>query len=306
MQIKADELCECFGDYILDAIGDREAYFSSFSPAEGMCPESLIWLNKKTVTQMVASDTAITANVVVVQAPFDAKPSNNQCYILTSNPRLLFIKILNKYFVDHNSSAIHPSSYVAPGTVLGDNVHIGPFCCIDQNVIIGDNTFLEGNVRIYKNATIGSNVIFQSGVVIGSDVLSFARDLDNSYVRFPSFGSVIIEDSVEIGSNATVVKASIGKTIIGHGTKINANVYIGSSVEIGPYNYIASGVNINGSAHIGSDNFIGSGSVVRNKAKIGSNNTIGAGAVVVKDIGDDKTFTGNPATENQKSKGVKL
>ncbi len=63
-------------------------------------------------------------------------------------------------------------------------------------------------------------------------------------------GSVEIEDEVEIGSNVTIDGASLEKTIIKKGVKIDNLVQIAHNVTIGENSIIVAQVGIAGSAAI--------------------------------------------------------
>ena len=64
-------------------------------------------------------------------------------------------------------------------------------------------------------------------------------------------GNIVIEDDVEIGSNTTLDRGSLGTTVIGQGTKIDNLVQIAHNVRIGRHCVIAAQVGISGSVEIG-------------------------------------------------------
>jgi UDP-3-O-[3-hydroxymyristoyl] glucosamine N-acyltransferase len=57
-----------------------------------------------------------------------------------------------------------------------------------------------------------------------SDGFGFAPHPDGSYQKVSQIGNVVIEDDVEIGSNTTIDRATMGSTIIGKGVKMD-NLY---------------------------------------------------------------------------------
>jgi UDP-3-O-[3-hydroxymyristoyl] glucosamine N-acyltransferase len=61
----------------------------------------------------------------------------------------------------------------------------------------------------------------------------------------------VIEDAVEIGSNTTLDRGSLGITVIGQGTKIDNLVQIAHNVKIGRHCLIVSQTGISGSVEIG-------------------------------------------------------
>ena len=84
-----------------------------------------------------------------------------------------------------------------------------------------------------SDSLIGKNCIVHSGVVIGSDGFGFVISEDKSYSKIPQIGNVHIKDNVEIGSNSTIDRATIGSTIINSGVKIDNLVQIAHNVSIG-------------------------------------------------------------------------
>lgn len=296
-----------YHDYIKGYKGNLNAVFTDFASLEDESNGSLIWISS--LNQISASYLEFGFNASTIICENDDNEiclKEHQCVIFTTSPRLLFAKIITDYFSVKEVNIINSSAIISPSAILGNNVNIGHNCIIEDNVIIGDNSILEGNNHVYSNVVVGNNVILQSGSVVGTEVMSFVHDLDGTFLRFPTFGSVIIEDNVEVGGNSVIVKSSLGKTRIGFGTKINSNSYIGSNVSIGHNNYIAANVIINGSCVIGNNNYIGAGAIFKNKLRIGSNNTFGAGAVVIKNICDNLVVVGNPAKPSNSAKGVIL
>jgi UDP-3-O-[3-hydroxymyristoyl] glucosamine N-acyltransferase len=76
-------------------------------------------------------------------------------------------------------------------------------------------------------------------------------------VKCPRLGNVVIENNVEIGSNTTIDRATMGSTIIRKGVKLDNLIQVGHNVEIGENTVIAAQAGIAGSTKIGSDCMIG-------------------------------------------------
>ncbi|MFW5886715.1 MAG: UDP-3-O-(3-hydroxymyristoyl)glucosamine N-acyltransferase, partial [Bacteroidota bacterium] len=140
---------------------------------------------------------------------------------------------------------------VSEHTIIGNNVKIYPHCYIGDNVQIGDNTIIYPGVKIYEDCSIGSNCIIHAGVVIGSDGFGFAPQAGSNYKKIPQVGNVIIEDEVEIGSNSTIDRATMGSTIIRKGVKLDNLIQVAHNVEIGENTAIAAQSGISGSSKIG-------------------------------------------------------
>jgi UDP-3-O-[3-hydroxymyristoyl] glucosamine N-acyltransferase len=141
--------------------------------------------------------------------------------------------------------------YVGENSVIGNNVKLYPGVYIGDNVTIGDNSMLFPGVKVYSECKIGKECRIHSGVVIGGDGFGFAPQDDSNYMKVAQIGNVIIEDHVEIGSNTTIDRATLGSTIIRKGVKLDNLIQIAHNVEIGEHTVIAAQTGVAGSTKIG-------------------------------------------------------
>jgi UDP-3-O-[3-hydroxymyristoyl] glucosamine N-acyltransferase len=146
---------------------------------------------------------------------------------------------------------IAPFVYVGENAVIEDHVKLNPHVFIDDHVIVKKNTTLNSGVKVYHECQIGENCIIHAGAVIGSDGFGFAPDENNVYRKIPQLGNVVIEDQVEIGSNTTIDRATMGSTIIRKGAKLDNLNQIGHNVQVGENTVIAAQAGIAGSTKIG-------------------------------------------------------
>lgn len=230
--------------------------------------------------------------------PSDYLIYSNKCLIISTKPKLLFVKIINAALQNNFQWEIHPTAVIHPGAIIAKKVYIGAHVFIGKSEI-GENTIIQSNVSIYDNVKIGSNVIIDSGAVIGAAGFGFVRDEDGVPHQFPQLGGVVIEDDVEIGANTCIDRGALEDTIIRKGAKIDNLVQIAHNVEIGKYTYIISQTVIAGSTKIGEKCWIAP-SFILNKITIGDNVTIGFGSVVLKSVPSGETYMGNPALPIEK------
>lgn len=148
-------------------------------------------------------------------------------------------------------------AYIGPGAKLGNKCKIYPGAYLAENVTLGDNVTLFPGVIVYFDCVIGTNVIVHSGAIIGSDGFGFAPNPDGTYNKISQIGNVVIEDDVEIGSNTTIDRATMGSTIIRKGAKLDNLLQIAHNVEIGANTVIAAQTGISGSTKIGDNCVIG-------------------------------------------------
>jgi UDP-3-O-[3-hydroxymyristoyl] glucosamine N-acyltransferase len=149
---------------------------------------------------------------------------------------------------------------ISEGCEIGNNVKIYPGTYIGENVKIGNNTIIYPNANLLSDTVVGENCIIHTGAVIGDDGFGFAPEKDGTFRKIAQLGNVILEDNVEIGSNACIDRAALGSTRIKKGTKIDNLVQIGHNVEIGTNTGIAGQAGIAGSTTIG-DNCLIAGQV---------------------------------------------
>jgi UDP-3-O-[3-hydroxymyristoyl] glucosamine N-acyltransferase len=179
---------------------------------------------------------------------------------------------------------------------IGNNVKIYPQVYIGDNTKVGDNCILFAGVKIYNDCVIGNHCTIHASSVIGSDGFGFAPNSENNYAKVPQIGNVVLEDHVEIGSNSSVDRATLGSTIIRKGVKIDNLVQIAHNVEIGENTVIAGQTGVAGSTKIGKNCMIGAQAGIIGHVKIADGVKIagqsGVGSAIEK---EGEIVQGSPA-----------
>jgi len=135
--------------------------------------------------------------------------------------------------------------------IIGDRVQIYPGVVLYDDVVVGNDSVIHANVTVREQCRIGNRAIIHSGTVIGTDGFGFAKKPDETYEKIPQRGIVVIEDDVEIGSNCTIDRATIGETLIKRGAKLDNLIQVAHNVVIGEHTVIAGQAGISGSSKIG-------------------------------------------------------
>jgi UDP-3-O-[3-hydroxymyristoyl] glucosamine N-acyltransferase len=148
-------------------------------------------------------------------------------------------------------------AYIGKNVKLGENVKIYPQAYIGDNVRIGDNSTIYAGAKVYHDCKIGNYATIHSGAVIGADGFGFAPTDTANYKKIPQIGNVILEDYVEIGSNTTIDRATMGSTIIRKGAKLDNLIQIGHNVEVGESTVMAAQTGVAGSTKIGKNCMFG-------------------------------------------------
>jgi len=207
-----------------------------------------------------------------------------------------FIAASAKLGKDHYVAAF---AYISDDVKIGDQVKIFSNVMVGNNVVIGNNVILHPGVVIYADCILGNNIIIHAGAIIGSDGFGFAPTSDGTYQKVPQLGNVIIEDDVEIGSNTTIDRATIGSTIIKKGVKLDNLVQIAHNVEVGQHTVIAAQVGLSGSTKVGKGVMMGGQSGAAGHLSIADGVKVAARSGITKTIDKtNATVTGFPAAEH--------
>ena len=217
------------------------------------------------------------ASIIIINGDYELKQQVKATLIRVPDAYSAFATLLSKYqeIMQQQLSGVQEPSYIAKTASYGKNVFIGAFAYLGEHVklgnntkifphvylgdhvTIGDNSIIHSGVKIYNDCKVGSQVIIHAGTVIGSDGFGFAPLADGTLKKVPQIGNVVIEDNVEIGSNTTIDRATIGSTLIKSGAKLDNLIQIAHNVEVGNFTAIAAQAGISGSTKIGSGVIIG-------------------------------------------------
>jgi UDP-3-O-[3-hydroxymyristoyl] glucosamine N-acyltransferase len=258
-----------------EVVGDENAKVNNLSKIEEGQPKTLSFLANPQYTPYIYTT---DATIVIVNKSLQLeKPVKSTCTLIkVENAYESFAKLLEIYnqFTLNKTGIEQPShisktatlgkdcyvgafAYIGENVKIGNNVKIYPQCYIGDNTTIGNNTILFAGVKVYHQCVIGNDCTIHASSVVGSDGFGFAPNSENNYKKVPQIGNVIIEDHVEIGSNTSIDRATLGSTIIRKGAKLDNLIQIAHNVEIGENTVMAGGAFIAGSTKIGKNVMIG-------------------------------------------------
>lgn len=239
-------------------------------------------------------------------------------FLITPEPYLAYAKIARLFFEESyrprgiseeaiiaSSARIGPDASVFPLVYVGERVVIGaratlyPGVYIGDDSVVGDEVVFYPNVVVQRGSVIGSRVILHPGVVIGADGFGYARD-KRRYVKIPQVGIVQLDDDVEIGANATIDRAALGRTWIKRGTKIDNLVMVGHNAVVGEDSVIVAMSGVSGSTEVGNGVTMAAQTGTVGHIKIGDDVTLTARAGAAQDIPAKAVVSGYPAMEHPK------
>ncbi len=266
------------------------------------------------------ADTNASAVIISNSIAGDALPKRKEMPVLlrTADAYKAFLQVLQLFNPPPQilPPGVHPTAVIAQSAeigahvrigahvVIGENCSVGPETVIAHGTVIGDNvhvgekTILYPNITIREGCKIGSRVIIHSGTVVGSDGFGFAPGEDGRYSKIPQTGIVVIEDDVEIGSNCSLDRATLGETRICKGVKLDNLIQVAHNVVIGENTVIAGQSGISGSTKMGKQCIIAGQVGIVGHIEITDNVIIGGQSGVSKSLTKPGTYFGSPAKEH--------
>ncbi len=162
---------------------------------------------------------------------------------------------------------------------------------------------LYPGVKVLESCHIGDNCIVHAGTVIGSDGFGFAFDQDStSRQKVPQVGNVVIGNDVEIGSNVSIDRATMGSTRIGNGVKMDNLIQIAHNVEIGENSVVIAQAGVAGSTKIGKNVILAAQAGLVGHITIGDGAIIAAQSGVAHSIKEKEIVLGSPAFDIRESR----
>ena len=306
MKMTAQELAKYLGARLS---GDSSAAISGIAAPEDAGSEDLIYVD---APKHQGRATASEARCVVVAEGMEVK---NKTMLAVAQPKLAFARAAMRLLETspiatgrHATALIDPTAkleagvtvgpyaVIEAGATIGANSEIGAFCFVGRRARIGESCRLFPRVTLYAGAVLGNRVIVHSGAVIGGDGFGYVYG-EGRYTKFPQVGTVEIEDDVEIGSNATIARGSLGKTRVDEGVKIDNLVHVAHNVHVGEHTVIAAQTGISGSCEIGDHVVVGGQVGIADRCTVESGSIVGAQAGIPtgKKIRAGETVWGTPA-----------
>lgn len=248
--------------------------------------------------------------------------ASRKTLVVVENPKAAFARVLWMYHPPKKVPAgVHPSAVIGKEVTLGAEVAIGPFVAIGNRVKVGDgvvigpgcaigdecvieeDTVFYSRVTLYHGTRIGKRVIVHAGAVLGADGFGFVPE-GGEQLKIPQVGTLVVEDDVEIGANVCIDRATLGRTLIGRGVKIDNLVQIGHNVTLGGGSALSGLVGIGGSATVGKGCTLAGQVGIADHVTVGDRVIIGAQAGVPpgKHLRDGEVVVGSPARPFQETK----
>jgi UDP-3-O-[3-hydroxymyristoyl] glucosamine N-acyltransferase len=237
--------------------------------------------------------------------------------VVVEEPHAVLPRLLAHFYPDRPvSPGIHPTAVLGRGVSLGEGATVGAYAVLEEGArvgnrvrigahavlgvgsVIGDDSVLHPHVVLYPGTRVGARVILHAGVRLGVDGFGYVPR-EGKAMKIPQVGGCIVEDDVEIGANTCIDRGSIGRTVVGMGSKLDNLVHLAHNVQVGKDVMMAAMVGIAGSSTIGDGAMLGGQAGAVGHIEIGAGARIGAQSGIIGDIPAGETVSGYPARNNR-------
>jgi UDP-3-O-[3-hydroxymyristoyl] glucosamine N-acyltransferase len=231
------------------------------------------------------------ATIIFLNEKID--PPAGKCVVVCAQPFDAFDSLIRRFRPDEpqrtpisHTAEIDPTATLEPGVVVGNYVKIGKNTRISANSVIG------------AYSIIGDNCFIGANCSIGTDAFYYKKKADGSFQKWTTGGRVILENRVEIGPSCTLARGVTGDTIVGEGTKLDAQIQLGHEVKIGKNCLLAAQVGVGGNTIIGNNVVIYGQVGIAQNIVIGDGVLISAKSGVSKSLAGGQSYFGIPADES--------
>lgn len=295
-------------------VGDGSLDFERIAPVRDAGPRDLAMMADRRYAAELSGCGGLALLVPESLSGLEGGPADR---LVVADPHAALIDLLPRLHPEpprergvHPAAVIDPSvtvpgdAFVGPhavirgGATIGAGARIGANCFVGEGVVIGKAAVLHPNVTLYAGSVLGDRVIVHAGARIGVDGFGYVSS-GGVHRKVPQVGGCVIEDDVEIGANCTIDRGSIGRTVIGAGTKLDNLVHIGHNASIGPGSMLVAQVGVAGSVRSGAGVAMGGQAGISGHLEIGERVRIAAQAGVIGDVEPGQTVSGYPARDHK-------
>lgn len=297
-----------------DVEGEAFLEIGGVAPLHDAGPEELAFLADRRYVKFVEGCRARAVLVTRRLAPFAGSFPGR---VVVTDAHQALARLLSHLFpLAHVPEGIHSTAVVDSTARLGDGVSIGPYAVLEEGVVVGDrvriaahcvlgrgsqvgdDSVLHPQVVLYPGVRVGKRVILHAGVRLGVDGFGYVPGPEGP-VKVRQVGACVLEDDVEIGANSCVDRGSIGRTVVGGGTKMDNLVHLGHNVRVGRRVLMAALAGVAGSSRVGDDVMVGGQAGVGGHVEVGAGARLAAQAGVIGDVPPGETVSGFPARNHR-------
>jgi UDP-3-O-[3-hydroxymyristoyl] glucosamine N-acyltransferase len=294
--------------------GDSDILVGGLAPVDQAREDELAFLAQGRYLKYLGET---NAKAVLVSEALAEKVTGFPARVVVKDPHKALPLLLSAFFPPQTTTpVIHPTAVFGSGVEMGEGVSVGPYAVVEGGVHIGDGVSLGAHVVVgegctigrdsqlfpqvvlYAGTQIGERVIIHAGARLGSDGFGYVT-VDGRHEKVPQVGACVVADDVEIGANTCIDRGSIGRTVVGAGSKIDNLVQLGHNVQVGQGAFLISQVGVAGSCRIGDYAMLGGQVGISGHLEIGDRAMVAAQGGVIGDVGPGEVVSGYPARNHR-------
>jgi UDP-3-O-[3-hydroxymyristoyl] glucosamine N-acyltransferase len=289
--------------------GDERAEVSGVASLEGAGPGDLSFLAGP---RWIPAARATRASALLCAEPLPWFPG---AQIVVRDPKLAMGAVLAEVEKEAfaRPAGVDPSAAVHPSARLGRDVFVGARAVVEEGAEIGDGAKIHAGAVVGRRARVGAGTTVHAGAVVGEGVAVGVRCVvgpgaclgqggfgvvrlpDGTLRSIPQVGSVVVEDGVEIGALCTVDRGTLGPTVVGAGTRMDAHCHVAHNVRIGRHCLLVAYARIAGSTVLEDGVTVAEDVGITDNVAIGKGARIGGGSRVYADVPAGAEVWGAPA-----------
>ncbi len=273
-----------------ELLGEGDVRVSGLNEIHHVEPGDLCFVDHP---RYYASTLASAASVILIDQPYPCPPG--KALLVHPTPFAIYNGMVwAARPQDQHNSAHGPAPVVGAGTFVGPGAQLG------NGVVIGENCHIGPNAVIGDGCTLGDRVTVSAGTIVGGEAFYFKRSAEG-LIPWRSGGSVHLQDDVFLGPCCTVARGVSSTTVIGTGSKLDAQVQIGHDCKIGRHVQMAAQVGVAGNTTIGDWSILQGQAGIAQNVNLGERTVIMAQSGVGRDLEPGKSWFGSPVQEARKA-----
>jgi UDP-N-acetylglucosamine acyltransferase len=174
---------------------------------------------------------------------------------------------------------IHPTALIDSNARLGQDIHIGPFCCVGPDVVLGDGVRLVSHVTIAGRTEIGAKTTIYPFASLGHPPQDLKYQGESS--------RLIVGENNTIREYVTLQPGTQGGgmiTKIGDHNLLMVAAHVAHDCQLGNHVILANGATLGGHVCIEDYVIVGGLSAVHQFVRIGAHAIIGGMSGVEHDV----------------------
>lgn len=293
-----------------EVVGDASATVSTFAKIEEGMPGALSFLGNPKYAHYIYNT---ESSIILVTRDFKPEQEVKATLIRVDNPYEALATLMQMVEqAKPKKTGIHPTAVVAESAIVAEDVYVGPYAvigegttvgggtmihphvCVGDGVKIGNDCVLYPHATVYDGCVMGNRCVLHAGSVLGADGFGFAPSNDG-YEKIPQIGIAQLEDDVDLGANTCVDRATMGRTIVHKGVKLDNMVQVAHNCEVGAHTVMSAQVGIAGTTKIGEWCMFGGQVGLAGHLEIGDKVQIGAQSGIPGNVKSGSQIMGTPA-----------